>query len=66
MIEKVHVKKLEILDIDRAFIFRCCVTDRQYSGHFGYKNKKFVKKKIDNLIPMGNYILRTKHILKCF
>ena len=46
---------MEKIVIDWAFIFRSCVTDRQYSGHFGHKNKTFVKK-IDNLIPMGNYM----------
>ena len=33
-VQKVHVNLMEILVMDRAFIFRSCVTDRQYSGNF--------------------------------
>ena len=32
-----------IMVMDRAFIFQICVTDRQYSGHFGHRNKTVKK-----------------------
>ena len=48
--------------MDRAFTFRSCVTNSQYSGQFGHTNTNFIKKK-DNFIPMINYLLCIKGIL---
>ena len=51
--------------MDRAFIFRSCVTNSQYSDQFGHTNTNFIKKK-DNFIPMRNDVLRKRYIRNYF
>ena len=51
--------------MDRAFTFRSCVTNSQYSGQFGHTNTNFIKKK-DNFIPMRNDVLRKRYIRNYF